>query len=78
MSRTPGNPLAPVNSAVYIVGVYNDPAILDLACSRVWSSRPRVGYLPVDNVDRFAGHYIIVQSSRQSIHHPPAPEHFVL
>jgi hypothetical protein len=22
--------------------------------------------------------YLIIQSSRQGIHHPPAPEHFVL
>ena len=29
MSRIPGNPPAPVNSAVHIVGLYNDPAILD-------------------------------------------------
>jgi len=78
MSRTPGNPPAPANSAVYIVGVYNDPAILDQPVYAYGHHAPGVGYLPVGNVDRSAGHYAIVQSSRQGIPHPPRSGTFVL
>jgi hypothetical protein len=37
-----------------------------------------VAHLPVDHVDRSAGHYVIITSSHQGIRHPPAPEHFAL
>jgi hypothetical protein len=55
MSRTPANPPAPVNSTVHIVGVYNDPAILDWPARAYGHHVPGVGYLPVDNADRCAG-----------------------
>ena len=82
MSCTPGNPPAPVNSTEHIVRAYNDPAIrrecLDLPVHAYGHHAPAVEYLPVENVDRSAGDYIIIRSSHQGIHHPPAPEHFVL
>jgi hypothetical protein len=46
MSRTPGNPPAPVNSAVYIVGVYNDPAILDWPVRAYGHHAPAWGICP--------------------------------
>lgn len=70
MSRTPGNPPAPVNSAVHIVGVYSDPAILDWPVRAYGHHAPGVGYLLVDNADRSAGHYIIIQSFRQEYPSP--------
>ena len=82
MSRTPGNPPAPADSTEHIVRAYDDPAIrrecLDQPVHAYGRRAPGVAHLPVDNVDRSAGHYVIITSSHQGIHQPPAPEHFVL